>query len=42
MERFFDTRPVSLIHGALIVAVGVALLVVLELEKAGRRRLVRR
>jgi magnesium-transporting ATPase (P-type) len=42
MKRFFDTRPVSLSHGALIVAVGIALLVLLELEKAGRRRLARR
>jgi len=40
-KAFFDTRPVSLAHGAVIVAVGLALLVLLELEKAGRRRLAR-
>ncbi len=33
MEAFFDTRPLSLMEGLQVVAVGVAVLVVLELEK---------
>ncbi len=33
MEAFFDTRPLSLMEGLQIVAVGVAVLLVLELEK---------
>ncbi|MBO6637553.1 MAG: cation-transporting P-type ATPase [Roseitalea sp.] len=33
MEAFFDTRPVSLLQGLQIVAVGIAVLVILELEK---------
>ncbi|RDD61014.1 cation-transporting P-type ATPase [Ferruginivarius sediminum] len=33
MERFFDTRPVAFQDGAVILAVGIALLVLLELEK---------
>ncbi|MFZ5557896.1 MAG: cation transporting ATPase C-terminal domain-containing protein [Pseudomonadota bacterium] len=38
MEAFFGSRPLSLVAGLEIVAVGVALLVVLELEKLLRRR----
>jgi len=38
MERFFDTRPIDVAHGVLIVLAGVALFVILELEKAVRRR----
>jgi hypothetical protein len=41
METFFDTRPLSVTTGIQVVGVGVALLVVLEVEKFIRRRLVR-
>ncbi len=41
MEVLFDSRPLPLLVGLEIVAVGVALLVVLELEKLLRRRLSR-
>jgi magnesium-transporting ATPase (P-type) len=37
MERFFDTRPVTLVHGLEVVALGVALFVILELEKLALR-----
>ncbi len=33
MEAFFDTRPLTVLQGLQIVAVGVALMLVLELEK---------
>ncbi|MCR9255282.1 MAG: cation-transporting P-type ATPase [Alphaproteobacteria bacterium] len=33
MEAFFDTRPLSLLEGLQVLSVGVALLLVLELEK---------
>lgn len=33
MESFFDTRPLSLAQGVQIVAVGVAVLLILEIEK---------
>lgn len=39
MQRWFETRPVSLFDGMLVVAVAVILFFVLELEKLGRRRL---
>jgi magnesium-transporting ATPase (P-type) len=38
MERLFDTRPVDLLHGAEIIAVGIVLFVALELEKLVVRR----
>jgi magnesium-transporting ATPase (P-type) len=40
MESFFDTRPLSLAQGVQIVAVGVAVLLILEIEKwvQGRRK----
>ncbi|MFO7807862.1 cation-transporting P-type ATPase [Guyparkeria sp.] len=38
MERLFDTRPVDFVHGMEIIAIGVALFVLLELEKWVRRR----
>ncbi|MCO6413814.1 MAG: cation-transporting P-type ATPase [Thiogranum sp.] len=38
MERFFDTRPVDFVHGAEIIALGVSLFVILELEKLARRK----
>jgi len=41
MERLFDTRPVDLVHGAEIIGIGIALFVVLELEKGVRRYLAR-
>ena len=40
METFFHSRPLSFATGLQIVAVGVALLVLLEIEKFLRRRLV--
>ncbi|WP_202911107.1 HAD-IC family P-type ATPase [Ancylobacter sp. TS-1] len=39
MQEIFDTRPVAFLDGAMIVAIGVGLLAVLELEKALLRRL---
>ncbi len=39
MEDFFDTRPLPFLWGVLIVGVGVALLLILEIEKAVLRRL---
>ena len=33
MESFLDTRPLSLAQGVQIVAVGVAVLLILEIEK---------
>ena len=39
MEAFFGTRPLSLLQGLQVFAVGVAVLLVLELEKRGRRAL---
>jgi magnesium-transporting ATPase (P-type) len=41
MQALFDTRPIGLGHGFLIVAVGAALFAVLELEKHARRLLPR-
>ncbi|MDX5334176.1 MAG: cation-transporting P-type ATPase [Gammaproteobacteria bacterium] len=38
METFFDTRPVDFIHGVEIIAIGVTLFALLELEKWVRRR----
>ncbi|NTZ44003.1 HAD-IC family P-type ATPase [Altererythrobacter sp. SALINAS58] len=34
LQRVFDTRPLSLAEGALIIAIGAALFVILEIEKA--------
>ena len=39
MQAIFDTRPVSLLDGVMIVGIGAALMVVLELEKMLLRRL---
>ncbi|MCK0207038.1 HAD-IC family P-type ATPase [Starkeya koreensis] len=39
MQAIFDTRPIAFLDGVMIVAVGVGLMVVLELEKALLRRL---
>lgn len=38
MERFFDTRPVDFVHGLEILGLGVALFVILELEKRALQR----
>ncbi|WP_425106949.1 HAD-IC family P-type ATPase [Ancylobacter sp.] len=39
MQAIFDTRPVALLDGVMIIAIGVALMVVLEGEKLLLRRL---
>jgi calcium-translocating P-type ATPase len=39
MQRLFDTRAVPLLDGLLIIAVGVALMMLLEVEKVVLRRL---
>ena len=39
MERFFETRPIGIIEGLPIIAAGIALFAILELEKVARRRL---
>ncbi|MEM8551638.1 MAG: cation transporting ATPase C-terminal domain-containing protein, partial [Pseudomonadota bacterium] len=39
MEAFFDTRPLSLAQGLMVVAVGPLLLLVLEVEKRLWRRM---
>jgi magnesium-transporting ATPase (P-type) len=39
MQAIFDTRPVALLDGMMIIAIGVALMVVLEGEKLLLRRL---
>ena len=38
MERFFDTRPVDFVHGVEIIGLGMALFVILELEKLALRK----
>lgn len=38
MQRIFDSRPLKLVDGALIILVGAGLMLVLELEKALLRR----
>ncbi|MCW8906510.1 MAG: cation-transporting P-type ATPase [Sedimenticola sp.] len=38
MERFFDTRPVDFVHGVEIIALGMVLFMILELEKLALRR----
>jgi len=38
MERFFDTRPVDFVHGVEIIALGMALFIILELEKLALRK----
>lgn len=37
MEDFFDTRPVDFIHGMEILGIGLALFIILEIEKLIRR-----
>ena len=39
MQELFDTRPVSIIDGIIIIAAGVLLMVILEAEKNVMRRL---
>jgi hypothetical protein len=38
MERFFDTRRVGFVHGVEIIALGMALFMILELEKLALRK----
>jgi magnesium-transporting ATPase (P-type) len=38
MKRFFDSRPVNFVHGMEIIALGIALFMVLELEKLALRK----
>jgi magnesium-transporting ATPase (P-type) len=38
MERFFDTRPVDFVHGVEIIGLGMALFMILELEKLALRK----
>jgi len=38
MERFFDTRPIDFVHGLEILAIGLSLFGLLELEKSVRRK----
>jgi hypothetical protein len=33
MEAFFDTRPVDFVHGLEILAVGLSIFIILEIEK---------
>ncbi len=42
MQRLFDTRPLTLADGILIIATGVVMMAILEIEKAVVRRLGRR
>jgi magnesium-transporting ATPase (P-type) len=42
MESFFDTRPLSLAQGVQIVVVGVAVLLILEIEKWVQSQVTRR
>lgn len=37
MEQFFDTLPVAFVHGVEIIALGVALFMILGLEKLSLR-----
>ncbi|WP_233489359.1 hypothetical protein [Rhodovulum sp. 12E13] len=41
METFFDTRPVGLSEGLMILVIGPALLFVLKVEKRLARRFVK-
>ena len=38
MERFFETRPIGIAEGLPVIAAGLMLFVILEIEKAIRRR----
>jgi magnesium-transporting ATPase (P-type) len=39
MERFFHSRPISIVEGLPVIAIGMLLFAVLEIEKLVRRRL---
>ena len=41
LQQIFDTRPVGLVEGLVVLAIGAALLAGLEVEKLVRRRLLR-
>ena len=38
MHRLFDTRPLGIADGVLIIAIGIAMMIVLEVEKTLVRR----
>lgn len=40
MEEFFDTRPVDFVHGLEIIAIGIGVFAILELEKLLRRKIL--
>jgi len=42
MERFFDTRRVDFVHGVEIITLGMALFIILELEKLVLRKWCRK
>ena len=42
MQRIFDTRPVAFLDGVLIVATGIVMMAILEIEKALVARIARR
>jgi len=42
MQGLFDTRPVALLDGVLIIAIGVGVMALLEAEKAIVQRIGRR
>jgi hypothetical protein len=42
MQAVFDSRPVPLLEGAIILGCGAALLLLMEIEKAARRAILAR
>jgi magnesium-transporting ATPase (P-type) len=42
MEGFFDSRPVDFVHGLEIIAIGVGVFAILELEKLFQRKILAR
>ena len=40
LQAIFDTRPVPLLDGLLVVAIGIALFAIVEIEKQVRLRLL--
>lgn len=42
MNFFFESRPVDLMHGSAIIAIGILVFVILEIEKGLRKRLAGR
>jgi hypothetical protein len=39
MERFFQTRPIGIVEGIPVIAAGIAVFAILEVEKLVRRHL---